>query len=107
MEFTIKKMKKKKITFFSAVLSGLVCPTNVYLRPDVMPFFCPLLPHREEELAAASEVPEGPERRRVQHTGERVVEADYPSGSRDGDDGGPQAVGRGPELNTDVWKLHH
>lgn len=66
-----------------------------------------LHPNREEELLAAAEVPEGSERRRFQHAGERVIEADYSSGPGDGDDGGPQAVGHRDELNTNVRKLDH
>lgn len=63
--------------------------------------------NREEELLAAAEISEGPERWRVQHPGERVVEADHPSGQGDGDDGGPQTVSHGDELNATVRKLHH
>lgn len=66
-----------------------------------------LHPNREEELLAAAEVPEGSERRRFQHAWERDIEADYPSGQGDGDDGGPQAVSHRDELNTNVRKLHH
>lgn len=66
-----------------------------------------LHPNREEELLAAAEVPEGSERRRFQHAGERDIEADYPSGQGDGDDGGPQTVSHRDELNSNVRKLHH
>lgn len=66
-----------------------------------------LRPNRKEELFAAAEVPEGPECRRVQHPGERDVEADYSPGQGDGDDGGPQAVGHWDELDTSVRKLYH
>lgn len=66
-----------------------------------------LPPNREEELALAPEVPEGSERRRLQHAGERAAEADHPAGPGDGNDGGPEAIGHGDEFHADVWKLHH
>ncbi|XP_017571192.1 potassium/sodium hyperpolarization-activated cyclic nucleotide-gated channel 1 isoform X4 [Pygocentrus nattereri] len=62
---------------------------------------------REEELALAAEVSEGPECGRVQYTRERAAEADHPAGPGDGDDGGQEAVRNGCQLDTDVWKLHH
>lgn len=74
---------------------------------DVCIHLSRLNPNREEELPAAAEVPEGSERRRFQHTGERDLEADNPSGQGDGDDGGPQAVSHRDELDTNVWKLDH
>ncbi|XP_067279740.1 potassium/sodium hyperpolarization-activated cyclic nucleotide-gated channel 1 isoform X2 [Pseudorasbora parva] len=70
---------------------------------------CPGRPvgSREEELTPAPEISEGPERWRLQHSGERAAEADHPAGPRDGDDGGSEAIGHGDELHADVWKLHH
>ena len=75
--------------------------------PRPCTYFCRFHLNREEELAAAAEISEGLERRRVQHPGERDLEADHSSGQGDGDDGRPQAVSHRDELNTDVWKLHH
>lgn len=90
-------------------LRPLTCPR---LRP--LPLLHPLPdpappppPNREEELFAAAEIPEGPECRRVQHAGERDLEADHPPGPGDGDDGGPQAVGHRDELHAHVRQLHH
>ncbi|XP_055035825.1 potassium/sodium hyperpolarization-activated cyclic nucleotide-gated channel 1 isoform X2 [Misgurnus anguillicaudatus] len=70
---------------------------------------CPGRPvgSREEELTPAPEVPEGSERRRLQHAGERAAEADNPAGPGDGNDGGSEAIGHGDEFDADVWKLHH
>ena len=78
-----------------------VTPLSDYAPPPHPPT------NREEELPTAAEVPEGSECRRIQHTGERDIEADHSSGQGDGDDGGPQAVGHRDELHPDLWKLHH
>ncbi|KAF5900823.1 potassium/sodium hyperpolarization-activated cyclic nucleotide-gated channel 1-like isoform X2, partial [Clarias magur] len=59
---------------------------------------------REEELAPAPEVPEGPECRRVQYTGERASEADYPTGPGDGDDGGEEHLGVHHPCGSPRWK---
>lgn len=103
--------------------SNQIYKLHFFLLSSILPFSCGLVqpkfamavlahlswlyPNREEELLAAAEVPEGSERRCFQHTGERVIEADYPSGPGDGDDGGPQAVSHRDELNTHVRKLDH
>lgn len=99
-----------RLDYFLSFISSTAPPAH--LSPTApsappLPLPPPLAPNREEELLAAAEVPEGPECRRVQHAGERDLEADHPPGPGDGDDGGPQAVGHRDELHANVRQLHH